>query len=137
MMKLVSTALIFLFGLFNTAVAQESVVQKEVRGKSGKISRIAVFANVQPDCTSGPLPTIRLLNEPEHGKIIVKRAKVSATNVKNCLSLTVPALVMFYQAAAHFQGSDFAVVQLLSADGKTQEQRYTIRVSADAKERDI
>ena len=136
-MRLVSVAVIFLLGLFNTAIAQESVVQREVRGKAGKISRIAVFANVQPDCTSGPLPTVRLLNEPEHGKIIVRRAKVNATNVKNCLSLTVPALVLFYQAPAHFQGRDYAVVQLRSADGKTQEQRYTISVSSDAKERDI
>jgi len=39
-----------------------------------------VYLNVLPDCTSGPLPTIRLVNPPTAGKVVVKTAKAKATN---------------------------------------------------------
>jgi hypothetical protein len=136
-MRLISVALTCLLGLATAAGAQNTAPQKEVRAKSGKDSRIAVFANVRPDCTSGPLPTIRLVNAPEQGKIIVKKAKVSGTNIKQCLSFTVVALVVIYRAPADFQGADSAVIEIKSAGGKTLEQRYTIRVSKDGGEREI
>jgi hypothetical protein len=45
---------------------------------------------VKPNCTSGPLPTIRLIGPPEHGKVSVKKVNVNATNYKQCLALEVP-----------------------------------------------
>jgi hypothetical protein len=119
------------------AAAQTAVVQKEFKAKSGKDLRIGVFANVRPDCTSGPLPTIRLVKSPENGKITVRKARVNATNVKQCLSLTVPALVVFYRASSDFQGSDAAVLEIKSFEGKTLEQRYTIQVNKDSDGRGI
>jgi uncharacterized membrane protein len=120
-----------LLSLMAPAGAQTAVVQKEFKAKSGKDLRIGVFANVRPDCTSGPLPTIRLVKSPENGKITVRKARVNATNVKQCLSLTVPALVVFYRAASEFQGGDSAVLEIKSFEGKAQEQRYTIQVHKD------
>jgi hypothetical protein len=105
--------------------------------KSGKDLRIGVFANIRPDCTSGPLPTIRLVKSPENGKITVREARVNATNVKQCLSLTVPALVVLYRSPSDFQGSDSAALEIKSFEGKTLEQRYTIEVNKDTEERGI
>jgi hypothetical protein len=119
------------------AAAQAAVVEKEVKAKSGKDLRIGVFANIRPDCTSGPLPTIRLVRSPENGKITVRKARVNATNVKQCLSLTIPALVVFYRASSDFQGSDSAVLEIKSSEGKTVEQHYTIQVNKDTDGRGI
>ena len=116
-------------GLTTAAAAQDAIVQKEVKGKSGQVIRIAVFANVLPDCTGGPLPTVRLVTPPEHGTVIVKKAKLNATNVKQCLALEVPALVAFYKSASDFAGTDTAMLEIKSAQGADRLQRYSITVS--------
>ena len=54
-----------------------------------------LHANVQPDCTSGPLPSIRLSAPPTNGKVTVKSAKIKATNYKQCLALEVPGFIAF------------------------------------------
>jgi hypothetical protein len=113
-----------------TAVsAQEAVVQKDIKGKSGQVIRIAVFANVLTDCTGGPLPTVRLVTPPAHGTVIVKKAKLNATNVKQCLALEVPALVAFYKSASDFAGTDTAVLEIKLAQGAGRLQRYSITIS--------
>ena len=116
-------------GLTTAAAAQDAIVQKEVKGKSGQVIRIAVFVNVLPDCTGGPLPTVRLVTPPEHGTVIVKKAKLNATNVKQCLALEVPALVAFYKSASDFAGTDTAVLEIKSAQGEGHLQRYSITVT--------
>ena len=84
-MKPIWPAVVFLLGFMTAVYAQEPAVQKDIKGKSGQVIRIAVFANILPDCTGGPLPTVRLVTPPEHGAVIVKKAKLNATNVKQCL----------------------------------------------------
>jgi hypothetical protein len=128
-MKTIVPALVFLFGLTAAAPAQDAVVQKDIKGKSGQVIRIAIFANVLPDCTGGPLPTVRLVTPPAHGTVIVKKAKLNATNIKQCLALEVPALVAFYKSAGDYAGSDSAVLEVKSAQGAAQLQRYSITVS--------
>jgi hypothetical protein len=128
-MKFISLTLILFIGLTTAAFSQERIVEREIKGKSGQDIRIAIFTNVLPDCTAGPLPTIRLVRPPEHGKLIVKKARLSATNVKQCLALEVPALVAFYRSAADFAGSDSAILEIKSAQGAVQLQRFSIAVN--------
>jgi hypothetical protein len=132
-MKSISAALA-LFALTVGALAQEkaqeNVITREVKGKSGQDIRIAVFTTVRPDCGSGPLPTIRLVRPPEHGNVVVKKGQLNATNIKQCLALQVPALVAIYRSAAGFEGSDSAILEIKSESGVAQLQRYTITVSA-------
>jgi hypothetical protein len=129
MMKPIWPALVLLLGLMTAVSAQEAVVQKDIKGKSGQVIRIAVFANVLTDCTGGPLPTVRLVTPPAHGTVIVKKAKLNATNVKQCLALEVPALVAFYKSASDFAGTDTAVLEIKSAQGAGHLQRYSITIS--------
>jgi hypothetical protein len=128
-MKAIGPALILFLGLMTAALSQDRLVEREVKGKSGQDIRVAIFTNVLADCTAGPLPTIRLVASPEHGKLIVKKARLSATNVKQCLALEVPALVAFYKSAGDYAGSDFAVLEIKTAQGSVLLQRYSITVS--------
>jgi hypothetical protein len=115
-------------GWLSTAVAQESV-DRTVRAKSATDTQVAAFINVSADCTSGPLPTIRLVESPRHGKVVVKNAKASATNYKQCLALQVPAFVAIYRSAVDYAGEDRIVLEVKFANGRTQTQRIKILVA--------
>jgi len=128
-MKLIWSILILFFGLITAAFSEELSVDREIKGKSGQDVRIAIFTNVRPDCTSGPLPTIRLVRPPEHGKLIVRKVRLSATNIKQCLALEVPALVAFYRSGAGFEGADSAILEIRSLEGVGKLQRFSITVS--------
>jgi len=128
-MKLIWPVFVMLLGLLTHTVAQISTTQREVKGKSGQDIRVGVFANVLPDCTSGPLPTIRLIQPPVNGKITVRKGRLNATNFKQCLALEVPALIAIYRSAADFEGIDSAIIEVRSSKPATQLQRITVRVS--------
>jgi hypothetical protein len=84
------SAILFLIVSSNLPASAETI-EVTAQGETNKDIRIGVYINIQPDCTSGPLPTIRLVEPPAHGKVTVKKAKFSATNYKQCLALSVPA----------------------------------------------
>ena len=93
-MKVVGSALaIFVVGFSALASAQDKSVDRTAQGQAGKDVRVGVYLNVQDDCTSGPLPTIRLSTPPAHGRVTLKKTKVSATNYKQCLALEVTGYV--------------------------------------------
>ena len=143
-MKLLGSIILLTLGLFTGAFAQESAqgspppvrvpdqtpaLEREIKGQAGRDIRILVLTNVKPDCTSGPLPTVRLVTPPNSGKIAVRRVKLNATNVRHCLALEVPALVALYRSAADFEGSDTVTVEIRPAEGAPQLRRITINVT--------
>src|SRR5215204_4348962 len=87
------------------AWSQAQTVERSAGGPADKEIRIGVYINVQPDCSSGPLPSIRLSNPPANGKVMVKSAKIKATNYKQCLALEVPGFIAFYRSAPGFVGN--------------------------------
>jgi hypothetical protein len=91
-------------------------------------TQIGVYLNVQPDCTSGPLPAIRLVSPPVSGTVIVKNAKMKATNYKACLALEVPAYVAFYKSPADFLGNDMLTIEVKFPGGRTEIQKITVNV---------
>jgi len=92
--------------LASCAVAHAQVVERNAKGPANKDIRVGLYVNVQPDCTSGPLPTIRLATPPQNGKVTVKQGRVKATNYKQCLALEVPAYIALYRSSAGFSGAD-------------------------------
>ncbi len=72
-----------------SASAQVQSVSRVASGEPDTDIRVGVYVNVRPDCTSGPLPSIQLTSPPENGKVTVKKARVTATNYKQCLALEV------------------------------------------------
>jgi hypothetical protein len=111
---------------------QTQTVERAAKGQPGKDIQVGIYLNVQPDCTSGPLPTIRLLKPPEHGKVAVKKAKLSATNYKQCLALEVPGFIAFYRSAADFVGSDVILLEVKYQGGRVELQKITVTVVSSA-----
>jgi hypothetical protein len=119
-----------LMGGTGVAWAQSPVqmVERSVKAAPNKDTQIGVYLNVLPDCTSGPLPTIRLASPPSSGKVVVKTAKVKATNFKACLALEVPAYVAFYKSPPEFLGDDVLTIEVKYLGGRTEMQKITVQV---------
>jgi hypothetical protein len=119
------------------AAQQPQTVSRAANGKPGADIRIGVFVNVKPDCTSGPLPSIQLTSPPEHGKVTVKKGKITATNYKQCLALEVPAFVAVYRSRDDFNGVDALTLEVRFPGGKTEIQRISVTVGSGAPGRGI
>ena len=114
--------------LTGSAWAEEKTVERAIRGPAGKDIRIGIYVNVQPDCSSGPLPSIRLSGPPANGKVAVKSAKIKATNYKQCLALEVPGFIAFYRSAPGFTGADVVTLEVKFPNGRTEIQKITVNV---------
>ena len=121
-------ALCLLIALPGFAFAQQPTVQREVKGKPDTNINAGIFATVRKDCTAGPLPSVRLINPPAHGKVTLKQAKLRATNVKNCLGMELPAFVAIYRSERDFIGQDRFTIEIVGNNGKAQIQQVTVTV---------
>jgi hypothetical protein len=113
-----------------TALAQAptTTVERSAKGPTSKSIQVGIYLNVQPDCTSGTLPAIRLVTPPANGTVSIKQGKVRATNYKQCLALEVPGFIAFYQSKPDFVGTDMVVIEVKYPQGRTELQRITINV---------
>lgn len=110
------------------ALGQVPTVERTAKGPTARNFQVGVYLNVQPDCTSGTLPAIRLVSPPDNGTVSIKRGKVSATNYKQCLALEVPGFIAFYQSKPDFTGVDTVTLEIKYPQGRTEVQRITINV---------
>jgi hypothetical protein len=115
-------------GEASTPPPKTTTIERSAKGPTAKAIQVGVYLNVQPDCTSGSLPALRLVASPANGTITIKRAKVTATNYKQCLALEVPGFVAFYQSKPDFAGTDVAIIEVKYPQGRTELQRITINV---------
>jgi hypothetical protein len=122
-----------------TVAAQNEarIVERSVKASPNKAVQIGLYLNVKSDCTSGPLPTIRLVRAPSSGKVVVKPAKVKATNYKACLALEVPSYVAFYQSSSDFLGDDVMAIEVKYSEGRTEIQNITVNVSGPGAQQKI
>jgi hypothetical protein len=134
MKGLLALTLIPVLGLSGGAFAQNpstnepQVVERAVKTLPDKDTQIGLYLNVRPDCTSGPLPTIRLASPPSSGKVVVRTGKVKATNYKACLALEVPAYVAIYKSEPNFLGNDVLTIEVKYPQGRTEIQKITVNV---------
>ncbi|WP_298379176.1 hypothetical protein [uncultured Bradyrhizobium sp.] len=112
-----------------TPVPQQTTVERQVRAVANRDTQIGIYLNVLPDCTSGPLPTIRLVTSPAAGKVVVKTANAKTTNYKACLALEVPAYVAFHKAPPEFLGDDSLTIEVKYHGGRTEIHKITVNVS--------
>jgi hypothetical protein len=130
-MKVLFSGALFIFALIACALHAEDaprVVERTVKSLPNKDTQIGIYLNVLPDCSSGPLPTIRLVSPPASGKVTVKSGKVKATNYKACLALEVPAYVAIYKSPPDFLGDDVMTLEVKYAGGRTEIQKITVNV---------
>ena len=112
-------------------------VERSIKALPNRDTQIGVYLNVLPDCTSGPLPTIRLASPPAAGKVVVKTAKAKATNYKACLALEVPAYVAFYKSPPDFLGDDVLTIEVKYSGGRTEIQKITVNVNGPGPQQKI
>jgi hypothetical protein len=112
----------------NQAQPETQTIERSVKTTPNKDTQIGLYINVRPDCTSGPLPTIRLASPPSSGKVVVKGVKVKVTNYKACLALEVPAYVAFYKSSPDFIGNDVLTMEIKYPEGRTAIQKITVNV---------
>jgi hypothetical protein len=136
-MRSLSVVGALIVGCTTIASAQVENANRTASGQPDTDIRVGVYVNVRPDCTSGPLPSIRLTSAPENGKVTVKKAKVTATNYKQCLALEVPAFIALYRSRADFVGVDVLTLEVKFPDGKTVVQRISITVGSGSPGRGI
>jgi hypothetical protein len=120
-----------------TASLEPQVVERTVRAPSNKDTQIGVYINLASDCTSGPLPSIRLAVPPSSGQVVVKTGKVKATNYKSCLAFEVPAYVAFYKSQPQFLGNDTLTIEVKYPQGRTEIQKITVSVVAPGAQQKI
>jgi hypothetical protein len=111
------------------ALAETRTTDKSARAQSGKAVRIGVYINVRPDCTSGPLPAIKLNSPPANGTVTVRKGNVTATNYKQCLALQVPAFVAIYRSKTDFSGVDALELEVKYPSGRVEIQKFQITVA--------
>jgi hypothetical protein len=116
------------------ASSQQSphMIERIVAVEAGKVVRIGAYFNVQSNCTSGPVPILRLAEPPQGGRVVIKRANIRVTNAGACLSAEVPGYVAFYQSRPDFSGTDKVAIEIRLPNRGTaiNIQRITINVRA-------
>lgn len=123
------TSVCFLFVVPTLALGQTPMIERQVKGKPDTNINAGIFTTIRNDCTSGPLPAVRLLTAPAHGKVTVKQGRLRATNIKQCLGLELPAFVAIYRSAQDFIGQDTFTLEVIGAGGKSQIQRVTVTIT--------
>lgn len=106
------------------------IITRHVNAVPGRPVKLAVFASIKRDCTSGALPTVRLSKPPHQGRVIVHRARLHISNHGACLSADVGALVAFYRAGVGASGKDSATLTISAPNGRVMQlNRYTITIT--------
>lgn len=121
---------LFALTLPSLALAQEPIVERTAKGQTDKDIQVGIYANILQNCTSGPLPTLRLVSPPSHGKVTVKKGKLNGTNYKQCLALEVPGLVALYRSAPGFSGTDALIIEVSYPGGRSEIQKITVQISS-------
>ncbi|MFD2185049.1 hypothetical protein [Rhodoplanes azumiensis] len=121
-------------GIGRDGATPDKTVTRRAKGPPGKDIRIAVYVNVKPDCSSGPMPTIRLVGAPAHGTVTLRKATIKATNVRECLALEVPGFIALYRSRPGFAGADSVSLEVRFPDKPPQIHEIAITI-ADGVER--
>ena len=115
------------------AFAQEPIqtptVDRQIKGKPETNINAGIFTTVRQDCTAGPLPVVRLVTPPAHGKVTMKQGRLRITNLKQCLGLEVPAFIAIYRSTKDFVGEDNFTLEVTGTSGKSQIQRIIVTVT--------
>lgn len=125
---IIASALAGILALSGTAaLSQTNSVHRSADAVSGKAHRLGVYGNVQKDCTSGPLPTIRVVTPPKHGELNVRSGKLKAGRITRCPTLEATAQGVFYKANPTYKGTDEVSYEVKSTSGKVET--HTVRIT--------
>jgi hypothetical protein len=125
------TAITIAFVLFSaTAAPGQSATKYAVSGRPLKLS---FFASTNPDCSTVGRPAIRLIRQPEHGRVTVTQTadfpNFSASNIRSeCNRRRVAGAAIYYVSQRGFVGTDYVQAEIIFASGNVRQASYTINV---------
>jgi hypothetical protein len=100
---------------------------------AGTTMRLDFASNVNPDCTSAGLTTIRVTQQPVHGGTRVEQTRdfprFPPINARfACNKTKVPGMALLYTPASGFTGSDYLAFETISIEGVDREFRVALTV---------
>jgi hypothetical protein len=100
---------------------------------NGVESRIAAMNYVNSDCSSGPLPEVRVVTPPASGELRMEPIKLAVSrNQSNsrahCNGTIVDAVAVFYKSKEKYVGIDKLVLDVDFKSGTAKRFFYVIDV---------
>jgi hypothetical protein len=99
----------------------------------GNEARIAALNYVNADCSSGPIPGLRIVTPPTNGEYRLEETSIPLDRPPDnsraaCNGKPVSALAIYYTAKAEFTGSDEMVIDVDFKNGSVRRFVYAITV---------
>ena len=121
----------FLFFALAALPAAAKDIDKVV--SAGESLKSIGYASINPDCSTGGYPNVRLVTKPSNGELTVAKGEMFPSYPKGnarsaCNSKKVPATMLEYQPKSGFTGTDSFAVQVIFPSGKEQKLKYNITV---------
>jgi hypothetical protein len=100
---------------------------------SGAESRIAAMNYVNTDCTSGPVPSLRIVTPPKNGEHRLEEItylvdRPAGNSRAKCNGKPVTAIGVFYKSNADYVGQDSIVIDVDFKDGTVRRYNFKITV---------
>jgi hypothetical protein len=100
---------------------------------SGNETRLAAPNFLNADCSSGPLPDLRIVAAPKHGTYRTEETSIAAeraagTSLAACNGKPVNAVAIYYKPGADFTGTDDMMIDVDFKDGHVRRYVYAISV---------
>lgn len=122
--QVLAVAFLGLGPIASAAMAQAPVRTESVTVRAGQTHRVAFYPAAKADCSRTPLPEIKLLEEPKHGKLIVRRASITAGANSACPGQSIPGQLVLFVANANYSGADRLAYGIQIA-----ERKGTVRIN--------
>lgn len=90
-------------------------------------------SSTNPDCSANGIPTIRVTQDPQHGRITITRGGVfayfSPSNARSaCNKRRVPGVIARYVSQRGYTGTDTAAIEVFFPSGQAGRTSYFISV---------
>jgi hypothetical protein len=82
------------------------------------------------NCSPGALPTVRVIEAPRSGMLIVRQAMLTTNKIEGCPDLKTPAQVVFYTASTGYTGPDHVKYEVTDENRHVATYDMTITVEA-------
>ncbi len=113
------------------ALAQTTVTTRE-SAATAKPVRLAVAPNLKGDCSTGPVPEVRVTAAPKNGSLITRTTKMKTPASYRCPNKEAEVQAVYYRSKAGFTGADETTFEIKTADGTVQRRTVQITVGATA-----
>jgi hypothetical protein len=117
-----------LAGFASTAAFAQASNYTSVVAADGKPVQLTYHATARKNCSSAPPPTIKVLESPRDGLLIIRRGELETSKVAGCGRIKLPVEVVFYQAKQGYAGPDHVRYEIADVNGATSTYDVSIKV---------